>query len=151
MKGNISIKDFIKSVKQEILESIDNESPLFELGSIELEIAFQVEATAGAGFNLYVFELNGESKATQTHKVKISLNPLAQTESVSQSTDVRRARVETRGAQIHRRNSRTKGTSPKMSVEREPSIIKQPPRLQHTIGKARRKERLGKKDPSNNA
>ena len=94
MKGKISIKEFIRSVKDEILESIDEENPLFELTNIDLEIAFQLEANTGAGFKLYVFEANAGAKATQTHKVTISLSPFVEKKKVSQSTNIKQALIE---------------------------------------------------------
>jgi len=76
MKGNISIKDFVKKVKDEIMQSIDDENPLFELDKIDLEITFQLEGNASAGFNLVVFDAEPKATATQTHKVKLSLTPV---------------------------------------------------------------------------
>lgn len=96
MKGKISIKDFIKSVKSEILESIDDENPLFELTGVELEVAFQLEANAGAGFNLYVFDASTETTATQTHKVTISLAPFIENKKIAKDSNIGRAITETR-------------------------------------------------------
>lgn len=95
MKGKISIKDFIKSVKEEILESIDEENPLFELTNIDLEIAFQLEANAGAGFKLYVFEANAGTTATQIHKVTISLSPFIEHKKVTKSPNIKQALIDT--------------------------------------------------------
>lgn len=96
MKGKISIKDFIKSVKAEILDSIDDDNPLFELTNVELEVAFQLEANAGAGFNLYVFDASAETTATQIHKVTISLTPFIEKKKVTKDTNIGRAITETR-------------------------------------------------------
>lgn len=94
MKGKISIKEFIKSVKEEIRESIDDENPLFELTNVELEVAFQLEANAGAGFKLVVFDASAETTATQTHKVTISLTPISEKSKISKDTNIRKALVE---------------------------------------------------------
>lgn len=59
-----------------------------------LEIAFQLEANAGAGFKLYVFEANAGTKATQTHKITISLSPFVEKKKVSQSTNINQALIE---------------------------------------------------------
>ncbi|WP_445941097.1 trypco2 family protein [Pseudomonas sp.] len=98
MKGKISIKEFIKSVKEEIRESIDDENPLFELTNVELEVAFQLEANAGAGFKLVVFDASAQTKATQTHKVTISLTPLSEKSKISKDTNIHKAIVERGGA-----------------------------------------------------
>ena len=75
MKGHISIKDFIAQVKQELMASVDEETPFFELGPVELEIAFALDASASAGAKLFVVDIGGSTKATQTHKVRMRLTP----------------------------------------------------------------------------
>lgn len=75
MKGMISLVDFIKEVKQELRAAVDKEDPFFEMGDVELEVTFSLDATAKAGAKLFVVDIGGETKATQTHKVKIKLHP----------------------------------------------------------------------------
>ncbi|MGP1720655.1 trypco2 family protein [Shewanella frigidimarina] len=75
MKGNISLKSFIEEVKNELKASINDEDPFFELGDVELEVSFALDAEAKAGAKLYVIDVGGSTKATQTHKVKITLTP----------------------------------------------------------------------------
>ena len=75
MKGMISLVDFIKEVKQELRAAVDKEDPFFEMGDVELEVTFALDATAKAGAKLFVVDIGGETKATQTHKVKIKLHP----------------------------------------------------------------------------
>ncbi|CRM12579.1 hypothetical protein [Pseudomonas sp. 24 E 13] len=75
MKGNISLSDFIKEVKAELIESIDNDTPFFEMGEVQLEVSFSLDASAKAGAKLLVLDIGGSTKATQTHKVTIKLHP----------------------------------------------------------------------------
>lgn len=75
MKGMISLVDFIKEVKQELRAAVDKEDPFFEMGDVELEVTFALDATAKAGAKLFVVDIGGETKATQTHKVKVKLHP----------------------------------------------------------------------------
>ena len=75
MKGNISLKDFIKGVKEELISSIDNETPFFEINDVQLEVSFGVEVEAEAGFKLFVFDAKTKGSASQSHKVTISLTP----------------------------------------------------------------------------
>lgn len=77
MKGRISIKDFIQRVKDELVQAQDKSGNAFyELTEVTLEVSFALDASAKAGFDLYVVELGGESKAQQTHKVTLKLTPL---------------------------------------------------------------------------
>ncbi|WP_313107127.1 trypco2 family protein [Stutzerimonas nitrititolerans] len=121
MKGKISIKDSIKSVKAEILESIDDENPLFELTNVELEVAFQLEANAGAGFNLYVFDASAETTATQTHKVMISLTPFIEKKKIAKDTNIGRAITETRA---QHKGSAIIVAKPKPSSKSSPLMVK---------------------------
>lgn len=115
MQGKISIKEFIKLVKEEIRESIDDENPLFELANVELEVAFQLEANAGAGFKLFVFDASAETTATQTHKVTISLTPISEKRNISKDTSISKALVE-RGAA--RKNRAVLVSQPAAPVEK---------------------------------
>lgn len=75
MKGMISLADFIKEVKADLLSAIDTDTPFFEIGDVELEVAFALDASAKAGAKLFVVDIGGETKATKTHKVKVKLHP----------------------------------------------------------------------------
>jgi hypothetical protein len=84
MKGKISIGDFIHKVRDDLVEAQEGKGMSFyELSEVTLEVASALEATANAGFNLYVVELGGESKAQQTHKVSMRLTPLRSANLVS--------------------------------------------------------------------
>ncbi len=74
-KGKISIKDFIKDVKNELLLSVDDVNPFFTLEEVELEVAFVLDAKAKASAKFLVVDIEGEAKATQTHRVKLKLTP----------------------------------------------------------------------------
>lgn len=75
MKGNISLKDFIKGVKEELISSLDNETPFFEINDVQLEVSFGVEVEAEAGFKFFVFDAKAKGGASQSHKVTINLTP----------------------------------------------------------------------------
>lgn len=81
MKGNISLKSFIEEVKNELKASINDEDPFFELGDVELEVSFALDAEAQAGAKLFVVDVGGSTKATQTHKVKLTLTPFVESDS----------------------------------------------------------------------
>ncbi len=76
MKGHISIGDFIKQVKSELIMAQDTESPFYELAEVTLELSFVLDVSGKAGFKLWAVEIGGESKAAQSHKVTLTLTPL---------------------------------------------------------------------------
>ena len=78
MKGRISLNDFIHRVKAELVAAQQTRQgdPFYELKEVSLEVSFAVDASAKAGFDLYVVDLSGETKAQQTHKVTLKLTPL---------------------------------------------------------------------------
>lgn len=86
MKGKISLTDFIKEVKAELLAAVDDAEPFFELGEVELEVSFALDISGKAGVKLYVAELGGETKGSQVHKVKIKLSPFVEDLPVDTST-----------------------------------------------------------------
>ncbi len=88
MKGNISLKAFIEEVKTELKEAINEDDPFFELGDVELEVSFALDAEAKAGAKLYVIDIGGSTKATQTHKVKLTLTPFVESNSGIQGTPI---------------------------------------------------------------
>lgn len=79
MKGNISIKEFISQVKDELIDAVDDQTPFFELGEVELEVAFVLDTKAKAGAKLFVVDVGGETTATQTHRVRLKLKPFVET------------------------------------------------------------------------
>ena len=77
MKGHISLKNFIHQVRDELVQAQDpSKNPFYELQTVQLEVTFALEATGGAKGRLVVVELGGETKASQTHKIILTLNPL---------------------------------------------------------------------------
>ena len=77
MKGKISLGEFIKDVKKELMEAQDTSGdPFFELDEVRLEVSFVLDTAAKAGGKLLVVELGAETKAQQTHKVSLTLRPL---------------------------------------------------------------------------
>ena len=79
MKGDISLGDFIKKVKRELVTAQDNAgTAFFELKEVELEVSFVLDAKASAEGQLLVVKLGGETKATQAHKVVMKFLPLPQ-------------------------------------------------------------------------
>ncbi|MGR5250511.1 trypco2 family protein [Vibrio aestuarianus] len=78
MKGNISLKAFIEEVKEELRNSINDDDPFFIMGDVELEVSFALDAEAKAGAKLFVLDVGGSTKATQTHKVKLTLSPFVE-------------------------------------------------------------------------
>lgn len=75
MKGDISLRTFIGEVKKELLASVDDATPFFDMGEVELEVSFTLEASAKAGFKFVVVNADASTKASQTHKVKVKLTP----------------------------------------------------------------------------
>lgn len=78
MKGNISLKEFIKSVKEELLDSLDEKEPFFVLDEVELEAAFTLDVEGKAGAKLVVVDIGGSTSASQVHRVKLKLTPFVE-------------------------------------------------------------------------
>lgn len=78
MKGRISLKDFILNIKQELkeIQTHDIEKAFFELKEVNLEVSFALDASAEGSSKFIVIDLKGSTKATQTHKVSIKLDPI---------------------------------------------------------------------------
>jgi hypothetical protein len=77
VKGHISLKDFIHQVRDELVAAQDKtKDPFYELESVELEVTFGLDIEGGAKGKLVVVELGGKTKASQTHKVTLTLKPL---------------------------------------------------------------------------
>jgi len=77
MKGGISLSDFIKEVESELFYAqATTKRPVFELGEATLDVTFSLDTSAKGGTKLLVFELGGEAKAQQIHKVSLKLRPL---------------------------------------------------------------------------
>ncbi|MCO7226439.1 trypco2 family protein [Pleionea sp. CnH1-48] len=80
MKGGIELGEFIEQVKQELVEAQNTrDSSFFSLDNVELEVSFALSTKGKAKGKLFVVSLEGETNATQTHKVKLKLSPLATT------------------------------------------------------------------------
>jgi hypothetical protein len=75
MKGRISLSDFIADVKADLQKSVDAENPFFIMGEVEIEVSFTLDVSGGGKARLLVVDLSTDSKASQTHKVKIKLTP----------------------------------------------------------------------------
>ncbi len=75
MKGNISLTEFIKEVKDDLRSAVDENDPFFIMDAVELEVSFGLDIEAKAGAKFVVFDLSSKAKAQQTHKVKINLTP----------------------------------------------------------------------------
>ncbi|MFA9274035.1 MAG: trypco2 family protein [Candidatus Aquirickettsiella gammari] len=90
MKGNISLKDFIQSVKAELMDSIDNTKPFFEMKSVQLEVSFGVDVEGEAGCKFFVFDSKVKGGAKQSHKVTIDLLPFVDEPKPISSPPVRR-------------------------------------------------------------
>lgn len=75
MKGRISLTDFIAEVKADLQKSADTDNPFFIMGDVELEVAFTLDISGSGKAKLLVVDVGAESKASQTHKVKIKLTP----------------------------------------------------------------------------
>lgn len=85
MKGRISLKDFIHSVKDELLDTsaTSKGEAAFEMTEIELETEFVLDASAkGEGGLAFFVKLSGETTASQSHKVKVKLKPIKPATSV---------------------------------------------------------------------
>ena len=81
MKGNISLGDFIRDVKSELVAAQDRSGdPFLELHEVRLEVELRLDTTAKAGGTLFVVEVGGETSAQQTHRVSLTLQPLLQPE-----------------------------------------------------------------------
>jgi len=77
MKGRIDLGKFIKQVKAELISARDDGAdPFYSLDSVELEVAFCLDVTGKSKAKLVVIDLEGETKAAQTHKVTLKLTPL---------------------------------------------------------------------------
>ena len=79
MKGNISLGAFIKDVKDELVRAQEGVGdPFYELKEVNLEVSFGLDASGKGGARLFVVELGAETKASQTHKVILKLEPIVQ-------------------------------------------------------------------------
>lgn len=75
MKGDISLRSFIGEVKKELLASVDDTNPFFDIGDVELEVSFTLDVAAEGGVKFVVVNAGASTKASQTHKVKLKLTP----------------------------------------------------------------------------
>ncbi|MCA0374520.1 MAG: hypothetical protein LCH84_02550 [Gemmatimonadetes bacterium] len=75
----MELKDFIHRVRDEVQSAYAErpDSPTLALRSIELEVAFTLSATGGVKGTLFVVDLEGEVNHERTHKVTLTLVPVA--------------------------------------------------------------------------
>lgn len=73
----IGIKELIERVKSELMQTHDTSQPVFVIGDIELEIGFSVERSASGGLDLQVVQIGGAAAKTETHTVRVRLEPLS--------------------------------------------------------------------------
>ena len=78
MKGKISLGDFIREVKQELVQATKDGSgdPFFALSDVELEASFSLEAEGEVGMK-FIVEAKGTATASQVHKVTLKFKTLA--------------------------------------------------------------------------
>ncbi|ETD36996.1 hypothetical protein U724_15815 [Pseudomonas chlororaphis subsp. aurantiaca PB-St2] len=122
----MSLVDFIKEVKSELRAAVDNDDPFFEMGEVELEVTFALDISGKTGVKLVVAELGGETKATQTHKVKLKLHPFVEEEAPSQLVlDSAKGMTKTTTQQSH--NARVK-TAATRALPHTKATLKYPPK-----------------------
>ncbi len=73
----MKLRDFIYEVREELLAAENQSDPFFELGDVQLEINFALEAKGEVKGKLVVVELGGETTTSQTHKVLVTLKPVS--------------------------------------------------------------------------
>lgn len=79
MKGNIDLKDFIRGVKEELVDASTkgDKKPFFELTEVEMEAQFSLKASAEAeGKIQFLIKLAGKAEAGQNHRVLLKFRPL---------------------------------------------------------------------------
>ncbi|RON62813.1 hypothetical protein BK669_15300 [Pseudomonas fluorescens] len=74
------MKSFIGEVKKELLASVDDASPFFDIGEVELEVSFTLDIKAKGGVKFVVVNAGASTKASETHKVKLKLTPFLVTD-----------------------------------------------------------------------
>ena len=79
MKGNISLKQFIQEVKQELIDAQDSSNPFYELHEVQLEVSFTLELEGGGKAKFVVVEVGAKTNASQLHRVTIKFIPLGAT------------------------------------------------------------------------
>ena len=72
----ISLNDFVKEVKKEIRQAMDTNEPMFEVASVQLEVAFELDVGGSVGFNLWVLDCSTSLSGKQVHKVTLDLKPI---------------------------------------------------------------------------
>jgi hypothetical protein len=75
----LGLKELIRQLRRDIVELQKSDSPIFRLGTIELELKFVVErtidATGKAHWVLFAAEAKGEYKDQHISTIKLSLEP----------------------------------------------------------------------------
>ena len=75
----IGLAEFINQIKHDLLtESADTEqqSRLFMVDTVEVEMSIGATRSGKGGLNLYVLEAGGQVEAEHTQKVRVTLTPL---------------------------------------------------------------------------
>ncbi len=77
MKGKISLGDFIREVKKELVQATKDreDEPFFALTDVELEASFSLEAEGEVGMK-FIVETKGTTTASQVHKVTLKFKIL---------------------------------------------------------------------------
>lgn len=77
MKGKISLGDFIREVKNELVQATKDrkDDPFFALTDVELEASFSLEAEGEVGMK-FIVEAKGTTTASQIHKVTLKFKTL---------------------------------------------------------------------------
>ena len=120
MKGNISLKEFIEDVKKELRDSVNDNDPFFIMGDVELEVSFGLDAEAKAGAKLFVLDVGGSTKATQTHKVKLTLSPFVEEKEIEELVESNPTNIKTQIAEQKARvfsNHQVKRAQPTVEVK----------------------------------
>jgi len=80
MKGKISLGDFIREVKNELVQATKDrkDDPFFALTDVELEALFSLEVEGEVGME-FIVEAKGTTTASQVHKVTLKFKTLVPT------------------------------------------------------------------------
>ncbi|MBD0343362.1 MAG: hypothetical protein ICV63_00705 [Coleofasciculus sp. Co-bin14] len=81
----IGLAELIEQVKRELLAtSLDNETnvPFLSVDSVELELQVTVKKEGKGGVKIYVLELGGGGSRDDVQKVKVTLSPLLNKETL---------------------------------------------------------------------
>ena len=77
--GKLDIADAVAKLRSELAQAIlasADEELRFAVGEIELEFQVAVERSADGGIKFWVIEAGAGGKSTETHMVRIPLDPV---------------------------------------------------------------------------